>query len=308
MGRFGIGNWSLKALSLILAVVLWIYVSNELNPTKEQEFKAVPIESRGTGPNLAVTLPPGGVNVRLQASQNVMAGLSQKNIEVFVDLSQSKPGKTMVPVQVRVPAGIKVTDLRPAEIHVMVEPIAEKQVPVKVHYSNMTEKGYRVVAVKSKPDEVILRGPKSIIDKVDFASIDVNVKGRNKSFNETVPVRVSDNKGAFLEETAVKRTPSAVEILVSIGLDNLSKTVQVVPRLTGKPTEGYIVTLVEVEPVELVINGPTDLINGISQITTQPVDITGAQADVSVDVQPELPQGVTANRPSIKVLVKIGQG
>ncbi len=305
MGRFGMGNWSLKVLSLILAVVLWVYVSNELNPTKEQEYKAVPVETRAIGSNLAVTGPPDSVNVKVQANQSVLAKLNPRSIEVFVNLSKAKPGKIVVPVQVKVPAGVKVTDLRPQEVSVTLEPLVEKQVPLKVRSLDTPAKGYRVLAYELKPNQVILRGSKSIIDRIDFASADINLKNRDKSFSATVPVKVIDNQGNFVEQALVKRTPTVVDILVSIVPDMPFKTVQVVPRLIGEPAAGYIIQMTEVDPRELIITGDQNLINSISQVYSQPVDITGAKNDVYIDAAPDLPEDVTANRQSLRVLVKI---
>lgn len=40
-------DWGLKLLSAALAVILWVYVTNELNPTKEQEYKNLAVDMRG---------------------------------------------------------------------------------------------------------------------------------------------------------------------------------------------------------------------------------------------------------------------
>ncbi len=305
MAWFEKGNWGLKALSLILAVILWIYVSNELNPLKEQEFKAVPVEVRGAGPNLTVSLTPNSLNVRVQANESILAELSPRSIEVFVNVSQAKPGKTAVPVQVKVPAGVKVSDLRPGQVTVNLEPLTEKQVPVKIRTTNAPAQGYKVLAIKMKPEEVILKGPKNILDKVAFCSVDVDLKGRSKSSGETVPVKIGSETGNSLEKTTVKITPSLIELLVSIVPEMPSKTVPVIPHLNGQPAAGYTIIMTIVEPPELTITGDLALLNTISQVSTKPVEINGAQGDVYTDAAPELPSGVTADRQALQVLVKI---
>ncbi len=305
MGRFSQGNWGIKILSLALAVVLWIYVSNEKNPTKGQVFKDIPIETRGVGPNLAVSQLPGSASVRVQANQEVLANLSPRSIEVFVDLGGVKPGRATVPVQVRVPEGVKVTDLRPREVQVQLETLVEKQVPVSVRSNGSPGEGYRVLDIKTKPDQIVLRGSKSILERVEAAYIDVLLKGKNRSFGETVPVIVSDDRGNFLEERLVKRIPPVVDILVSIVPDRPTKQVQVVPQITGQPAVGYVVTMSEVEPPELIITGNQEVLDGISRVSTRPVDINGAKEDVYMDIEPQLPEGVIANRRSLKILVKI---
>ncbi len=307
MGWFGKGDWGLKILSIILAVVLWVYVSNELNPTKDKEFKAVPVEVRGVGQNLAVSEMPGTVNVRVQANQNLIADLDVRSIEVFVDLSRVRPGETVVPVQVKAPGGVKVTDLRPQQVPVKIEPMAEKQVPVQVNYLNSPGEGYKLLAVKATPDEVIIRGPKSLIDRVAAVSVDIQLKNREKSFGETLPVKVIDETGNFREERFVTRTPSLVDVFVTIVPDLPERKAGVIPQITGTPAAGYTVQTVAIEPEELTITGEPELINNIQSVNTLPVNINGAKEDVYTEVGPDLPHGVSADRQSLRVLVKIGR-
>lgn len=238
MSKTGKGEWGLKVLSLLVAVVLWVYVSNELNPTKEQEYKELTIEIRGVGANLAVSELPGNATLRVQASQSVISELNPKAIEVFVDLSSIKAGKNRVPIQVNVPSGVKVVELRPQIVSVNVEPFTEKQVSVKAGFFGRVAKGYKVLTIKPKPDDVILRGPKSVLDKINFASADVQLKGRKLSFSETVPIRLEDKSGNSYDERLIKRSPSTADVFVSVVPELPTKTVQIIPRITSEPIKG----------------------------------------------------------------------
>lgn len=307
MDRAGKKDLYLKVLSLLVAVVLWVYVSNEMNPTKEQEFKDMGVDIRGSASNLAVSELPGSVSVRVQGSQDVIADLSPRSIEVFVDLSNAKVGKNSVPVQVRVPPEIKVVDLKPQQVALKIEPLSEKQVPVKVRAGDGVAKGYKTAAIQTKPDEVIVRGPKSLVDKVNMATVDINIRNKQKTFSETIPVRVVDDVGAFVEERVVKTVPPVVDVLVSIVPDLPSKQVKVLPVINGEPKQGYAITMTVVDPPELVITGAWDIIGKMTEISTKPINIKQAEKDVYVDVSPELPYGVVANRQSLRVLVSIGK-
>jgi len=307
VGLFRKGDWGLKILSLFLGVVFWVYVSNELNPTKEREFKAISVEARGVGHNLAVSELPGNASVRVQANQNVIAELDTRSIEVYTDLSDAQPGENIVPVRVKVPAGVKVTDLRPQQVTVVLEPLAEKQIPVRLKYTGEPEKGHRLLTARTKPDDIIVRGPESIVNRVDFASIEIGLKGRIKSFSETVPVKVGDDQGNFLEEMLVKRTPAIIDVFITIVPEMPSKKVNLIPLITGEPARGYVVEMTVVEPQEITVTGDETVLNGMAQVFTYPVDITGTDKDVFVDTGPDLPAGVMADRQSVKILVKIGR-
>ena len=307
MNSFIKGHWGLKLLSLLLAVVMWVYVSNDQTTTVEQEFKAVPVDIRGLALNLAVGKAPGNVSVRVQGEQNMIAELSSRSVEAYVDLEAVKAGTSVIPVQVEVPTGVRIVALRPPEVTVVLESIAVKQVPVKIQASSTPERGYKVLGMQVKPEEVILRGPQSVLDRVEKVFVEVDLKDRSQSFGGAFPVRVSDTEGKLLNEGAAKRSPEIVDLIVSIGPDLPSKAVKIVPNIVGEPVKGYAVTMTSIDPAALVITGESDVINGLTELSTEAVDVTGAEKDMVVNVQPVLPSGVVANRQSVRILVKIGQ-
>lgn len=307
MDRTDKGNRGLKVLSLLVAVVLWIYVSNELNPIKEREFKDVGVDLRGIASNLAVSELPGSVRIRVQASQDIISELTPGSIEVFADLKNVKKGRSLIPLEVQVPSGVKVVDLKPQRVAITVESLAEKQVPVKVRYEDSMDKGYKVGTVQTKPDKIIVRGPDSIVDGVTFAAIDIDIANKQKSFSEIVPIRVTDNLGTIIDDGLIKGTPPMVDVFVSIVPDLPSKKVPVIPVLTGEPSLGHAVTMTAVDPSELILTANPDILAEINQVSTKAIDITGAQSDLYIDIAPELPPGVDANRQSLKVLIRIGK-
>src|SRR5208283_6137841 len=50
--------------------------------------------------------------------------------------------------------------------------------------------------------------------------------------------------------------------------------------LDGKPAAGYEVAGVEAKPSSVMAIGPSRYVNTLAQITTEPVDIRGANADL----------------------------
>lgn len=307
MNSFTKSNWGLKLLSLLLAVVMWVYVSNDQSTTTEQEFKAVPVDVRGMAANLAVSEIPGNVTVRVQANQNMIAELTSRSVEAYVDLDAVGAGRSVVPVQVKVPTGVKVVDLRPPEVTVTLEPMITKQVPLRIRTSSIPENGYKVLGMQAKPEEVILRGPRSILNRIDQVSVEVDLKNRSQSFGGTLPIRVNDNTGRLLDEGTVQRSPEIAEMLVSIGPDLPSKAVKIVPDIVGEPAKGFTVTMTSIDPANLVVTGAEKVITNLTELVTKPIDVAGAQKDLVVNIEPVLPTGVTANRQSVRLLVQIGR-
>jgi len=76
----------------------------------------------------------------------------------------------------------------------------------------------------------------------------------------------------------------------------------------GRPAAGYDVTSSEAHPASVMAIGPSRFVNTLGQIPTEPLDVTGANADVERRVELENPNSavaLAANR--IDVRVHIGE-
>ena len=306
MVRIMDGNWGLKVLSVLLAVVLWIYVSSELNPIKEREFKAVTIETRGVKDNLVVGDLPESANIRVRANQNVITELNAKSLEVYVDLAKAETGRQVIPLQVKTPPGVELVEFQPQQVTVTVEHLAEKQIPVRVRFTDTVEEGYRVLAVKVSPNMVILQGPDSVIKNIESAMVEVKLTGRIGSFDEDLPVKLSTEADRLAGERLIHMTPAVVDVFVSVVPEMPSKSVPVQAKIEGEPAEGYQVKTIVVEPETLIITGAQQLISAISQLDTLSLDITGTAQDAISEVGLNLPPEIKSSRQTVRVLVKVG--
>jgi len=76
--------------------------------------------------------------------------------------------------------------------------------------------------------------------------------------------------------------------------------------IDGKPAQGYELAGAEAKPATVMAIGPSRYVNTLGQITTEPFDITGANADVDRRVDLENPNpsvALTANRVDARVRV-----
>lgn len=299
--------WLMRIISILLAVFLWIYVTNELNPTKEQVLRQIPIETRGLETGLVVGDMPDNVSLRVQGNQNVMADLTGKSVEVWVDLNGVREGNALVPVQVKLPAGVRLMDISPGKVTVQIERIVEKHVRVKVETTSRPADGYRQMKPAAKPSQVVIKGPESVLAAVDAAAARVDMQGRTGNVLETVPVQLIDRQGRVVDNPGVAVVPGQVEVFVPVVNELPSKTVPVRVTVTGIPAEGQVVGEVIPEPRTVTVTGRREVLDGIREIATEAVDVTGAKEDVFKTVRPVLPAGVASPAaPEVRVLVKIG--
>jgi hypothetical protein len=112
-------NWSLKLLSLMLAVCIWSFSSL----SRETRYELVlPVELRNTPPGCTVATPPTGeVHFTLAGPSILIDGARRANSRVILSLRGAKPGITLfshLESNLKLPEGIKVTRISPATLEI----------------------------------------------------------------------------------------------------------------------------------------------------------------------------------------------
>jgi YbbR domain-containing protein len=198
-----IEDWSLKLLSLAIAVVLWLMVTGQNQPVTAH----VNVQLNFIRPqSLEISNdPPRTVDVMLTGSRNKLDDLTTLDLVATVDISDQRAGERVLRLadkaQISLPQGVKVDGFQPSAIPVRLESIVERQVPIEPKIEGMTADGYEVYAVQPSKGSVTLHGPESrvmALQKVPTESISVD--GRKESFTANgVAVDVADPKVDVLD-------------------------------------------------------------------------------------------------------------
>lgn len=309
MDKYRGGAWLMKVISIVLAVFLWIYVTNELNPTKEQVLRQVPIEARGLVQALAIREMPHDVNLRVQGNQNVVVDLTGKSVEVWVDLSKVREGENKLPVQVKLPTGVRLVEVRPAEVAVQIDRLAEKHAHVKVAVVSQPVGGYRYLTPVAKPSQVIVKGPAKVLAGIDVVQVKVDLTDRSSNVLETIPLQAVNEQGMIIDKPGLHIVPGQAEVFVPVVEDLPQKIVPVKVPVAGAPAAGWVVTAVIPLTETVTVTGMQEVLAGIGEVRTDEVDVTGVKEDLVKTVRLVLPAGVTSPvTPEVRVLVKIGRG
>ena len=93
------GNLSLAALSIGLALSLWLFVTNAENPTQRQTFNsAIEIGIVNVPTGLAVAnLSANTVRIEIEAPENALKNLRAEDFTAELNLGGLTPGKTTAP-------------------------------------------------------------------------------------------------------------------------------------------------------------------------------------------------------------------
>src|SRR5215208_2281348 len=201
--RIFIEDWSLKLLSLAIAIVLWLLVTGQNQPvTAHVNIQLNFIRP----PALEISNdPPRTVDVMLTGSRNKLDDLTSLDLVATVDISDQRSGERVLRLadkaQIPLPQGIKVDGFQPSAIPIRLEEIVERQVIIEPKLEGKPADGFEVYAVRPSKGSVAVRGPASHVNALQkVATESVWMAGQKESFSASnVALDVPDPKVDLLE-------------------------------------------------------------------------------------------------------------
>jgi YbbR domain-containing protein len=246
--RIFLEDWSLKLLSLAIALVLWLVVTGQNQPvTVNVQLNFI------RPPALEISNdPPRTVDVMLTGSRTKLDDLTTLDLVATVDISELRAGERVLRLQdkanIPLPQGVKVDGFQPSAIPVRLERIVERQVAVEPKLEGKPVDGYEVYGVRSSKPTVILRGPESRVLAVEKVITEgIFLGGRKESFNApSVALDVSDPK--------IDLVDPVVSVDVEIGERRVEKT------FSGVATSSTNGGRVQPSGVSVTLLGPASMV------------------------------------------------
>ena len=262
-----IEDWSLKLLSLAIALVLWLLVTGQNQPvTAHVNVQLNFIRP----PALEISNdPPRTVDVMLTGSRSKLDDLTTLDLVATVDISDQRAGERVLRLadkaQISLPQGVKVDGFQPSAVPVRLETIVERQVPIDPKLEGKPADGYDVYSVRPSREAVMLRGPESRVAALQRVPTEsIWVSGHKESFTATnVAVDVQDPKVDVLDpvlnvevEIGEHRTERSFSGIAASGTDGA----RVQPSSASVTLLGPASLLDSLKPEELKVvvdgNGP----------------------------------------------------
>lgn len=295
--------WLPKLLCLIAACALWVYVMNEQNPQVENTY-TVPVETRNLDRSLVATNVPSTVKVKVRMSRSDMIYMRSDNIKAYVDLAGLTDGNyPNTPILVSVPGDESVVSVSPMTFDLNVDTYAVKTLPANVQIFGTPETNFSVESNKVTPDTITIAGSSTMIAKADRAVVSVNIAGKEKSFSEFDSVNILDADGNTV--TGLDVMPSQVKVTVKMKEATKLGNLPIKIDTKGEPAKGYKVGKITVTPPVATITAPLSYFANNRTLDLDPIDVTGASADIHQMVNVNIPVGGSVAVPKVSVTVEI---
>jgi YbbR domain-containing protein len=172
---------------------------------------------------------------------------------------------------------------------VALDQLGEKQVPVEVETGDVPE-GLAIGTPRTSHEEVTATGPQSQLGRVDHAVARVQIFESGIDVRQPqVPLVPVDIDGREVE--SVDLEPATIQVEIDVLAVETSKTVPIRPVVTGSPADGFQVNAVTVDPAVVTIFGAPGTVEDVTEVTTEPLSVGGANANLQLDATLVLPDG-----------------
>jgi len=302
------------AISLVLAVVVWVNAVYETDPPVQDAYpQPIPIEIVHQAEGLVISNAPGQeVNIQIKAFRSSWDSLTVESFRATVDLAGFGEGLHTVPVKVTCTnPTVTIVTTQPDSVYVQLEALQRSEFPVELRLENESDLplGYALSAPTFTPATVMVEGPASAVKAVQNVVVSLNVAGRRGSVDQNLPLRALDAAGKPV--TGVTITPNAVRTELRIEQRENYREVAVLARTVGQPARGYYVSSITIDPATVTVVGPPSVIAtmpGLVSIRGE-IDVTGATRLIAQRAELDLPEGVSVytsgNSDSREVLVTV---
>ncbi len=251
-------NVSLKILSLLFAVSLWLFAN--LKATADRSMKLPVILANISAEYVITNTVTDYINVKVDGPWRIISNLNPADFPIRLDLSDAKAGMSTYQINekmVQLPAGIKVTILFPDTIQVKLEPVVTREVNVKVSIrEGVLPDGYVIQNIVCTPKVVSMTGAKSeILALAAVETEEIDPSGRKESFVTEV--------GLVPKEPHVwsSQKDKKVKVHVIIGEKTIQKEFLSMPVVVNNAPYG---ATADPSTVDIVLEGPWSKVQKIT--------------------------------------------
>ena len=297
----------LRIFSLVAAVLLWMYVMGEVDPTKTSVVSNITVSFMNSDMLAEEGLAPienenMQISAKIKGKRSLVNDVKRNGMSAYVDVSSCKEGKNTVEVKINTPDGISVESTSDEYLTFEVEAIEEAEKPVSISFEGKSGSKSKVPWVLSfMPETVTVSGASSLIDKVSEVRGTVSVADMSEDHSswEYATVTAVDEKGNAVAGVSVQDGSVTAEVRIL--------TVKTVPLEVSAENmeDGYEADSISADS-QIKIVAPAEVLDYVDSIKGT-ADMTGVSDTEThkIKLNFDLPEGVYLYNSNEPVTAKI---
>ena len=297
-------NLTLKIVSVLIAVFIWLFASNASDPVNIKSY-AVKVSVvnddyiYNSGQTYQIEDEDRTVMVYITGKNSVISNRTDLTVEAdMTQIVDKSVNPAYVPVQFKAVSGISMENVNivPKTIPVYIEDVERKEFMITVTTTGKPGSGYEVGECIPSLEKISIEGPKSTINKIKSVVASINVAGLMTDEKKQAKLTLIDQDGEPLSADAKEylkfyNVGDEREIDVSVKLWKVVNNIKVVADYSGSPAYGYQVDKITTTPEKISVAGSEEALKKLQEndntieIPANLIKVDGANQDLEASIK-----------------------
>ena len=290
------------ALSLLVAVVIWIYVDVSNDRVVTKEFRDIPIEFTYEDTVLAdrglMRLEEGtdtSLSVTLEGTRWNISKLDPSDLKIRVDLSTiTTTGiQNLTNYKLVYPRGVSTSDYKQVDasaymVRVNIGELNSKEVEIRAEYAGNVAEGYTAGELVLSPSTVEIRGQAEAIEPVSYAKVTLNLDNAESTVSQTLSYQFYDKNGRAVESSGIHVSVEQVQVTLPV---NMTKELPLTINFIESPGASVENVTWEIQPKSIRVYGDADRLRSIDSISLGDFDLANLRGSSEYNYSIPIPEG-----------------
>lgn len=292
-------NTKLKLISLLSAIVLWMYVMAVVDPEETKLFEDIPVSITNLNdlsdkdlviyPDTEVT-----TSVYVTGKLSTIQKMSKEDISVYGQINNPIEGKNEIYLKAT-PAQRVTYEFKNSIAIVNLEKVITENKKIEVEVTGNIKQDIDTIKLENNNEEVEVSGPRSLVEKVEKIEAILNSNKQTDDFDISLDLKPVDKKGNVVSGVELKTSSLNAKVTLL-----KEKTVPIKVNIEGENTENY-----KLSQDTVYIKGKRELVDKIEYISTQPINLSSIPKNTTMDISLIIPNGITSNIKSVSATLNI---
>lgn len=290
------------ALSLLIAIVFWLYVDDVQGSKISETYYRIPIEFIGaedTLPNRGLMLTEGEditIDLKLSGPRILISGLDKSDIRIQVDLTNiSAVGTYTLNYEILFPDNVDRSRISReyasrSMVTVKIEELYTKTVPAEVSVSGEVADGYIYMAERLvlDPANLVVSGREKDVEKVAAARIKLDLTGATSSISRKFDYELLDAEGNVIEAEGIRLSDNQIQVDAPV---YLVKTLNLTVKFKESPGSSLEDVDWKLEQNTVEVAGEAASLENKEDILLGEIDLSSLLSDTEMVLDISLPAG-----------------
>lgn len=274
-------KWLYMVLSLLLAVILWMYVMTDLNPEDTKTLYNVPVVFTGldTLEERGLTISEGAnqtVTLSLQATRSVLQQLNNENVSVAINVSNKDTGvQTEVNYTPTYPRSVSndpitIRSRSPSVIQYTISKWVTREIEVRGSFTGSVAEGFQKGELSISPSTITVSGQEDVVNQIDYAQVVLSQTELSETYTGELPFALVGFNGEAVSAEGLELSSQTVMVtLPVVQLKEVKLTVEVVPGGGATQDDAKIT----ISPESIMVSGGEDDLESLTEISLGQIEL-----------------------------------